>query len=114
MTEMIGVFEQSGPIKTTLQDFCGSFVHGKMTTTCILVAKGQDTSNCILWNASSHDLVEAIIVKISIVPVEISNLHQKLALVLHTLIRQNFTRHQIVNNVSIQRHGSDGDEMLIW
>ena len=85
-----------------------------MTTTCIVVAKVQDTSNLVLWNASSYDLVGAILVKIRIVPVEIANLDQKLALVLRTPIRQNFTRHQVVNNVSIPWHSGDGEEMLIW
>ena len=85
-----------------------------MTTTCIVVAKVQDTSNLVPWNASSHDLVRAILVKIRIVPVEIANLDQKLALVLRTPIRQNFARHQVVNNVSLPWHGGDSKEMLIW
>ena len=51
-----------------------------MTATHIVVAKVKDTSELVLFNASSRDLIGVVLVKIRIIPVKITNLDEKLVL----------------------------------
>lgn len=67
------------------------------------MAEVQDTHNFFLKNASSHDLVRAVLEKIKIIPIEVMNLNQKLPFVLCSPSRGNLTNHQIVDNMSIPR-----------
>ena len=74
-----------------------------MTTICIIVAKVQNTMNLIIRNGSPHDLVGAVLEQIQIIPIEVTHLDQKLALILCTPIRRKFAGHQAIDNMSMPR-----------
>ena len=59
--------------------------------------------NFIVRNASPHDLVGAVFVKVRVIPVEITHLDQKFTLILSTPISRKFAGHQVVDDVSIPR-----------
>ena len=77
------------------------------------MAEVQNTSNLIIRNASSHDLVRAILEKTRIIPIKFPHLDQELARILCTPIRRKLARHQVIYNVCILRQLSNGEEIFI-
>ena len=65
--------------------------------------------NFIVRNASPHDLVGVVFVKIWVIPVEITHLDQKFALILSTSISRKFASHQVVDDVSVPRELGDSE-----
>jgi hypothetical protein len=96
----MSVSKHGRPIKFTLQNLCSGLICTKVTSTCMIMTKGDDIGLVILRYTPPNDLVGTILEQIKIIPKKGLHHGQKFDLILSPPMQRHLTRDTIVHYVS--------------